>query len=584
MISSSTSVVQPTTANAAIADAARAFGKAPGALLDSIQTATAALLATRADKALGPALNGHGVEGVSLREPTTHVATDEGEGKLSSKAAFLKLMVELQAVLGEVSLFSLMSKLKDYLLRIDGQGQKLVQLGAEFEAALAAQDAAAQAATEATGLAEAAEAEARAAREEVQRLRQELAAVTPGSPEHDELAARLATAEGHAANRQANAMEALANAAKAVERLGAAQAQVQNLQSQTRPGLAGPEDHLSRSQSVIARKTEALAKLNDLLAKLSQEDLTRQSEFVQMQLKAAEEANQKRAREYDAEVRKGQDLQEKMGCWGKIIGWALTVVSVVAAPFTGGASLALAAIGLALAIAEEVSGFSVLGAALSPVIEAVLMPIMNFFTELFVDVVKGIADFLGLKIDEDALKLAAIILGAIYALALVIVIAIVAKSAAGKFMEKFGNEIVKNVTKNVVAMVPAAIKTAAKSTSNALARVPAVLSKAFAKTPEQAGIRMTYVSDAATVGMSANQVAQGAGGVAVADMQRQAAEIEAKIMMSFANSKVLRDLLQEVVDTFIRSNANVENLRKILSRVVAEDHNTAAHIVRQMRA
>jgi len=567
-------------AHPVIADAARSFGKSPEALLAQIDTATAALLATRADLALEPVTNDHGVESVSLREP----ATEEPEGGLSSKAAFFKLMAELQALLGEVSFSSLMSKLKAYLARIDGQGQRFAKLGADLEAALVALDAAEQAAAEASGQAEAAEAEARLAREEAQRLRQELGAATPGSPEHDELAARLATAEDRAASLQAKAMDALANAANAVDDWDGVLEHVQQLQSQARPGVAGSEDHLNRVKSTIARKSEALAKLNDLLAQLSQEDLTRQSETIQMQLKAAEEANQKRAREYEAEVQKQKDLQEKMGCWGKIIGWALTAVSVVAAPFTGGASLALAAVGLALAISEEVTGFSVLGAALSPVIQNVLMPMMKFLTTVFVEVIKEVAHLIGAEIKEEALNLAATILSAIAAVAVIVAVAVVAKSAAGKFMEKFGNEILKNVAKNIGAMVPAAVKSASKSASTSLSRIPAVLSKGFAKTPEQAAIRMTYVSDAATVGMSANQVAQGAGGVAVADMQRKAAVIEGQIMMSFANSKVLRDLLQQAVDTFVASNATVENLRQTLSRILAQDHNTAAFIARQMRA
>jgi len=596
-----------------IADAARAFGKAPEDLLADIDKVTTALLATRADKAFGPATNDYGMEGVSLRKP----ATGEADGDPSSKATFFKLMAELMALLGEVSFSSLMSKLKAYSMRVDAQGQRLAKLGADLEAALVALGEAEQAAAEASGQAEAAEVEARLAREEAQRLRQELDAATPGSPEHDELAARLATAEDRAASLQAKAMDALANAANAVDDWDGVLEHVQQLQSQARPGLAGSEDHIDRVRSTIARKSEALAKLNDLLAQLSQEDLTRQSETIQMQLKAAEEANQKRAREFEAEQQKARDLQEKMGCWGKIIGWAVTVVSLVAAPFTGGASLALAAVGLALAIAEEVTGFSVLGAVLSPVIENVLMPMMKFLTTVFVDVVKGVADLIGAEINEDALNLAATILGAIAAVAIIVAVAVVAKSGASKFMEKFGTEIMKNVAKQIGAMLNAAINVAAKSASKVGTALPEALrtvmktasarvghaaseamkaaskaaSKAvsevgnvFAETPEEAAKRMTYVSDAAAVGMSANQVAQGAGGVAVADMQRKAAVIEGQIMMSFANSKILRDLLQQAVDTFVASNATVENLRQTLSRIIAQDHNTGAFIARQIRA
>lgn len=70
-----------------------------------------------------------------------------------------------------------------------------------------------------------------------------------------------------------------------------------------------------------------------------------------------------------------------MGCVGKIVGALLTIASVIGAVFSGGASLALAAVGLALMVADEIvkaaTGTSFIQQALNPIMEAVLKPLME---------------------------------------------------------------------------------------------------------------------------------------------------------------------------------------------------------------
>ncbi|WP_175648885.1 type III secretion system translocon subunit SctE, partial [Burkholderia pseudomallei] len=68
-----------------------------------------------------------------------------------------------------------------------------------------------------------------------------------------------------------------------------------------------------------------------------------------------EAERQNRSDEYQAQAKKAEEMQKTMGCIGKIVGWVITAVSFAAAAFTGGASLALAAVGLALAVGDEIS-------------------------------------------------------------------------------------------------------------------------------------------------------------------------------------------------------------------------------------
>ncbi|ELO24253.1 type III secretion system translocon subunit SctE, partial [Salmonella enterica] len=79
---------------------------------------------------------------------------------------------------------------------------------------------------------------------------------------------------------------------------------------------------------------------------------------------------------------------------GKVLGALLTIVSVVAAVFTGGASLALAAVGLAVMVADEIvkaaTGVSFIQQAPNPIMEHVLKPLMELIGKAITKALEGL--------------------------------------------------------------------------------------------------------------------------------------------------------------------------------------------------
>lgn len=80
-------------------------------------------------------------------------------------------------------------------------------------------------------------------------------------------------------------------------------------------------------------------------------------------------------------MRKAEAASKAAGCVGKILGAVLTVVSVVGAAFTGGASLALAAVGVGLMAADmvvkELTGVSFMEKAMKPLMDNILGPMIQ---------------------------------------------------------------------------------------------------------------------------------------------------------------------------------------------------------------
>ncbi|MGS9092666.1 type III secretion system translocon subunit SctE, partial [Salmonella enterica subsp. enterica serovar Infantis] len=72
----------------------------------------------------------------------------------------------------------------------------------------------------------------------------------------------------------------------------------------------------------------------------------------------------------------------------------LTIVSVVDAVITGGASLALAALGIAVMVAEEIvkaaTGVSFIQHALNPIMEHVLKPLIDLIGKAITKTLEGI--------------------------------------------------------------------------------------------------------------------------------------------------------------------------------------------------
>ncbi|CCP02156.1 Cell invasion protein sipB [Erwinia amylovora Ea644] len=311
-------------------------------------------------------------------------------------------------------------------------------------------------------------------------------------------------------------------------------------------------------------------------------------------------------------------MQKTMGCVGKALGWAITAVSFAAAAFTGGASLALAAVGLALAIGDEinqaVNGFSFMAKAMEPMMDNIVKPMMEFMANIFAEILQGFG------VDKESAEMIGQIMGAIASAAVMIAGVMVAGSAMskvfGSVMQKIGAEVTEEVSKNVAvqvekevakditqSVVSGVVKEVAEEVSAQTARkvlqtnmqklMNSTLGQAFKRVSQglgrtfgtdeikmaQASTRIQMVSTAASMG---NTTIQTVGSVITADMMVEAAKSKAHMMNDAVMQDLLNDIMSRAVETFTHRMETVNSMIKSMSAVAENQAQAGKYITRQM--
>lgn len=569
-------------------EAARGFGAASPALVQAMQASAAAMFATLASAAAqGTGRSTQAQDGAPrLRQPDLarlQAAGTVEDPNMTAEARLALLLAQMEELLGKASVDSIKAKLKAFMEAAAARKANGERVSAELLAAQALANEALAVAEGAGSEAEAAVAAAEAARAEVERLAAELEASTPGTPEHEALLARHVAAKTTAALLQGKSEQAVQRLNEATLALDEAMGDVEKLNAEAgklanpgMPAVSGLGEQAHRTYS--ARLNELKALLAEINAKLGPQKMEADLAFATKLMEARAKENMRLSEEYQEQVRKAAEAEKKMGCIGKIVGWVVTVVSVVAAPFTGGASMALAAVGLALALAEEITGKSLLGKVFEPLMTYVLQPLIKLISQIATDVL------LGLGMDaKEARKFGTIIgavLGAVLLVAVVVAAVVLGKGAGARLAANLGKVISNNVTK----LAPEMLKSAARSVGSASSRAMTAVAKAAGSSADDMAVRAGQVMTAGQALQFANQAGQGVGQVMVADMRVTAAELIADLDMGLMHSQQLRELLNKSMDSFVRSNDIAESLFKQISDSVASESQAARFVVSKMRA
>jgi invasin B len=567
--------------------AAAGFGQAPATVVNQIEAAAARMLATAAAS--------HAEHATTQRDPTApdlrpvqmsrvHQAVgDEGE-RLSPDAVLLKLMAMLQELLGESSLQTMKSRLEVFQQRMQARAAEGERLSSALQAAQERVDACSAEATEAAALAEAALAAAEEARQEVERLQQQLDAATPDTPEYEALKEHLDAATRQAGSLREQAEQALQRLDVATGALNDAlldaEAVAREIDAIQPPGLpqVGAMGQSDTNRTNAARLQELLGVLNQLIATNSELKLQNEVAFAQKMLKAREAENMRRSKEYQDQVEKARAASKKMGCIGKVIGWVVTAVAVIAAPFSGGASLALAAVGLALAITEEVTGKSILGKVFEPVIKLV-QKMAELITKIVMEALKGV----GAITEEQAKKVSGIVAAVMTAVLMVAMMVAASVAGGSSAVSKMASKVSELVIKQISRAVPQMLKTVAKTVAQAPSKLAGALANKLGTTVPTMAARGMYVSNSAQVLQAANQTSQGVGRIVIADMEVKAAEIIAALELGLWNSQTLRQLIERSFEQFVSTNQVAHDLFEKISDIQAQANQTGRFLVGNLR-
>ncbi len=502
--------------------------------------------------------------------------------KLTPESVLLMLTMQLSGTIKEENSRNLASQLELLKARLAAREASAAELSEAIKLAQAVVDAAMGDAGVAEGELAAALQALKDAQAEVARLEQALADAPP--EEQEALRAQLEAAKANAAHQQGKVDTAHAKLNEALNTLNGALKDLETFKSQadalaaSRSISAGGDDNALSNQAALEF---LLAMLQKLIGDANLKKFAKDTEFVQAMLKAREAENLRRSEEYQRELEKAEQAQKKMGCIGKIIGWVVTVVAVVAAPFSGGASMALAGVGLALAIGQEF-GFDPLG--------KVLEPIMKVVMKLVQEVAKVVSAALkAVGVPDDIVDKIKDVVALVAVAAMVVAIAFVSKKAASTAaVQAITKAVTKAVTEAISKAMPAMVKAAAHTVKSAVDDVAASLSKTVSKVvgsdADTLAVRAGQATKAMHVMQFGNQAAQGVGTVIIADMYVDAAKLQAELEEGMADSAIFRDLIQMILDYYLQTNTLIAALFQQMTEVRAIQDDTASHITSRIGA
>lgn len=330
--------------------------------------------------------------------------------------------------------------------------------------------------------------------------------------------------------------------------------------------------------------TFLLAFMATLLNKSTNDDLEAKSELTQKMAESAAADAQKKAKEYEDQLRKAEEMSKTMGCVGKILGWLIVAVSCISAVFTGGASLALAAVGLALAIGDEVyqaaTGKSFMQEATQPLMDHVIKPLMDKLGDVFAKVLEGCG------VSKDTAEMVGKIAGAVVAgvilIAGMVVGGKVLSKVFGAVMSKLGGDVAEAVTETAAkdvaevvgeelsgAAAREATETASKSImqrimNSTLGQAVKKVNGGLAEGLGMDGVKAGKLAARTNMALSGSQVANAAittaGNIVVADKKIDAAKIEAELKESAALQEIISELLETSTESFKNLAALVNNI------------------------
>ncbi|EDU1375866.1 SPI-1 type III secretion system needle tip complex protein SipB, partial [Salmonella enterica subsp. enterica serovar Paratyphi A] len=528
---------------------------------------------------------------VGLKPPT-----DAAREKLSSEGQLTLLLGKLMTLLGDVSLSQLESRLAVWQAMIESQKEMGIQVSKEFQTALGE-------AQEATDLYEAsikktdtAKSVYDAAAKKLTQAQNKLQSLDPADPGYAqaeaavEQAGKEATEAKEALDKATDATvkagtDAKAKAEKADNILtkfqGTANAASQNQVSQ------GEQDNLSN----VARLTMLMAMFIEIVGKNTEESLQNDLALFNALQEGRQAEMEKKSAEFQEETRKAEETNRIMGCIGKVLGALLTIVSVVAAVFTGGASLALAAVGLAVMVADEIvkaaTGVSFIQQALNPIMEHVLKPLMELIGKAITKALEG------LGVDKKTAEMAGSIVGAIVAaiamVAVIVVVAVVGKGAAAKL----GNALSKMMGETIKKLVPNVLKQLAQNGSKLFTQGMQRITSGLGNVGSKMGLQTNALSKE-LVGNTLNKVAlsmevtntaaQSAGGVAEGVFIKNASEALADFMLARFAMDQIQQWLKQSVEIFGENQKVTAELQKAMSSAVQQNADASRFILRQSRA
>ncbi|MCW2474853.1 MULTISPECIES: type III secretion system translocon subunit SctE [unclassified Symbiopectobacterium] len=521
--------------------------------------------------------------------PLSQIASgaDNPATSLTASARMTSLLGKINQLTGDVTLQKMVDQLKIYNAQLAGHSQTYGVLADQLEQHAQQwandSDALTQAQTLVNGLKQQATAatdtytdaqkQLQFLQNQAERELQENGVLSPDlSKKIEEAKCAVTEAYNHKQRAVAHYEDALKNRLEPA-RLAeiASRAILENTRQQAQALLGSmPNQQISVIESKRKQQNENAKSLSYLLAivaelinKSASEDLQAGAALKQKLAEAAVKDAEKKAREYDIEQRKAEEMQKTMGCIGKILGWAIAIVGFAAAIFTGGTSLALAAVGLALtagdAIYQAVTGESFIQQAMQPIMEHIIKPLIDLLAKYYSFILEQ------LGVDKETAAIISETLGAIAAVVLLIAVAMVAGSLMGKLVDKLSSTAIIQSTREAMKKM---LQTMMDNTiGRTIMAWGSTATRSFIVQSIKSARWVNRVQQSQNVAMTVNVAMQTGMEIVVAGNKVEAEKVRAKMLEDLALQNILNALMDRMVDSFTQriaaANAIIENMATV---------------------
>jgi len=472
-----------------------------------------------------------------------------------------KTLFGILAMVGEIVARYTVNKLvdaaNDFIRKAEGQQAGLEALDTQYQQALDTLEADKIELEKVTEPYTQANSAYRAAKLANQQAKDALAKLSPSDPGYAAAEQEAASAQAREDGAKTSFDEAQQTFEQANAKTEAALKTAKDLYDKFPPLQAQlhPEDN-QRLLDYASQLTLLLAKLADESNDLTIEGLKAHQKQYEMQQVAIQESMDRKQKEYDEKVAKQAAISKGVNCAMKILGAIVTAVSVVAAVFTGGASLAIAAVGIGLMVADKIvektTGTGLIARAMKPLMEHVLKPLVNLLS-------KGISKMLeafGMAKDlaEQIGSIVGSVLGAVAMVAAMAGAALFAKSA----VPKMAASLAKHLGKSIAKMVPQVLKNGAAKMGELLAKPSTILRNALGET---GSARIANRLDmAANLGRGAQAVTVGATSTVLALSEQQVQDLQVEMNLQEAILRLLTDIMESKLESFKSMMQTIQNM------------------------
>lgn len=316
-------------------------------------------------------------------------------------------------------------------------------------------------------------------------------------------------------------------------------------------------------------RIDKLTFLMALIAKLVDDDSKDQLEIAaalrEKLSRAAASDAEKKAKEYAEQVRKAEEMQKTMGCIGKILGWAVTALGVVAAVFTGGASLVVAGIALGVTVGDEIYHAKTGHSFIQDGLQIIMKPLMDFMSNCFT---KLLSDF-GVK--GEIKDLIGNILGAIAAS----VVFIAGIAVAGSIVTKVGSAVFQKISEKFTeGIIDGELSaTAARLLSNSVRkmitgifeRFQGGIGRAAGLSEENAAQIANYSQMGEGVSSILNSGLQVGGDISVNTIRLNSEKRRAEMQKDLAIQEIIKVMFDMAIEHYRRQIASVNSIIENMS-------------------